>query len=144
MNSTSPNTCSTGTTAIVERTRHRAAPDVERYRAAVTDVEDARTDLRHHDLATQLDSCSRRLPELASTVAALDTWQRWANGGTIGVDQLRDTVEVLTAENRAGHGEQHRALDHVLQTWAGTAGIDLHVADRRPPALQRTGIELGL
>ena len=132
------------TTAIVERTRHRAAPDVERYRAAVTNVEDARTDLRHHDLATQLDSCSRRLPELASTVAALDTWQRWANGETIGVDKLRDTVEVLTAENRAEHGEQHRALGHVLQTWAGSAGIDLHIADRRPPALQHTGIELGL
>ncbi len=73
-------------------------------------------------------------------MAALDTWHRWANGETITVDQLHDTVEVLSAP----HGEHHRALGHVLRTWAGTAGIDLHIADRRPPALQRTGIELGL
>jgi hypothetical protein len=132
-------------TTILERTRQQTGRDVERHRAAVANVEDARTDLRHHDLATQLDPVDHRLADFARTVVALDTWQRWANGDTITVDQLRDTVEVLTtAAHGPEHGEQQRALGHVLQTWAGAAGIDLQIADRRPPALQRTGIELGL
>ena len=92
-------------TAILERTRQRTAPDVERYQVAVTNVEEARTDLRHHDLATRLDPVDRRLPDLARTVAAVDTWQRWANGDTITVEQLHDTVEILTA----AHGTDNRA-----------------------------------
>ena len=124
----------------LERTRHRAAPDVERYRSAVTNLGNARTDLRHHDLATQLDAAPQRLPDLARTAAALDTWQRWANGDTITVDQLRITVEILTA----AHGQQHRALGHIVHAWAGTAGIDLQIADPRQLEAQRPGIELGL
>ena len=65
-----------------------AGPALPRSRSPT--LEDARADLRHHDLATQLDSCSRRLPELDRTVAALDTWQRWASGKTVSVDQLPD------------------------------------------------------
>ena len=126
--------------ARLERTRHHAAPDVERYRTAVTKLDNARTDVRHHDLATQLDAASSRLPDLARTVAALDTWQRWANGDTITVDQLRVTVEMLTA----AEGEQHRALGHLVRAWAGTAGIDLQIADRRQLEVQRPGVELGL
>ena len=132
------------TNAIVERTRQRSAPDVELYHAAVANLEDTRTDLRHHDLATQIDSASRRLPELKRAVAALDTWQRWANGETISFDRLRATVADLTGAHRSEHSEKHCALGHVLQAWAGTTGIDLHPADRQPPALQHTGIELGL
>ena len=104
----------------------------------------ARTDVRHHDLATQLGSITHRLPDAGRTVTALDTWQRWSNGDAVAVEQLRDTVEVLTAAHGTGHDEQHRVLGHALQSWAGNAGIDLQLADRRPPALQHTGLELGL
>ena len=129
------------TAATLARTEQQTAPYVERYLAALTDVDEARTDVRHHDLATQLDSIARRLPDLERTATALDTWQRWANGDTITNERLRDSVEVLTA---ADGTEQHTVLGHVLQTWADTAGIDLHIADRRPPALQHAGIELDL
>lgn len=131
-------------TGILQRTRQQTAPHVERYRAAVSHVEDARTDLRHHDLATQLDPVDRRLADLTRTVAALDTWQRWANDDTVTIQQLHDTVEVLTAGHGSSYSEQHRVLGHVIRTWAATAGIDLQIADRRPPAVQHTGIELGL
>ncbi|MBA3288251.1 MAG: relaxase domain-containing protein [Acidimicrobiia bacterium] len=131
-------------TAIAQRTRRRAALDVEHYRVAVTNVDKTRTDLRHHDLATQLDAWSRRLPDLAYTVTALDTWQRWANGDTISVQQLRDTAEILTDAHRTDHDEQYRVLGNALQAWAGTAGIDLHMTDPQPSALRRMGIELGL
>ena len=107
-------------------------------------VDDARTDLRHHDVAVQLDRSGSRLAGLDRTIAALDTWRRWASGDTVNVNGLRDAIEVLTAADRTGHDDRHRVLGHVLQTWAGTAGIDLQIADRRPPALQRTGIELAL
>ena len=85
-----------------------------------------------------------RLADLERTVAALDTWQRWANGDTITVEGLRDTVEALTTGHGTEHDGQHRALGHAIQTWAGTAGVDLHLADRQPPPLHQTGLELGL
>jgi hypothetical protein len=131
-------------TAILERTRQQTAPDVERYHAAVTAVDEARADLRHHDLATQLDPIDRRVPHLARTVAAIDMWQRWANGDTISGEQLRDTVETLTAAHGTDHGQQHWALGHAIQTWAGTANLDLHLTDPRAPAMQPAGMELGL
>jgi conjugative relaxase-like TrwC/TraI family protein len=131
-------------TAILERTRQHAAPYIEQYRAAVADVEEARTDLRHHDPATQLDPVERRLPELKRAVAAVDTWQRWANGDTITVHELHDAVDVLTASNGTEHGEQHRALGNAIQAWAGAARIDLKLAVRQPPTPERWGPELGL
>jgi hypothetical protein len=131
-------------TAILERTRQHAAPYIEQYRAAVADVEEARTDLRHQDLATQLDPVERRLPELTRAVAALDTWQRWANGDTITVDGARATVQVLIATRGTVGAEQHRALGNAIQAWAGAGGIDLKPAVRQPPTLERTGPELGL
>ena len=76
-------------------------------------------------------------------MAAVDTWQRWANGDTLTVEQLHDTVEILTAATEPD-GEQHQALGHVIQTWADTAGLDLHLTDPRAPTMQPTGIELEL
>ncbi len=131
-------------TAILERTEHRAADDVARYRAAVTNVENVRTDLRDHDLIAQLDPVDRQVLELTRAVAALDTWQRWATGDTITVEKLRDTVQILAGAPGTDRGEHHRALGQVIETWAGTAGIDLHIADRPPPTLEHSGPELGL
>ena len=131
-------------TAILERTRQHSAPHIEHYRAALTHVDEVRADLRHHDLGTQLDAIARRLPELQQTVAALDTWQRWANGDTITVDGAGDTVEVLIAARGIVDAEKYRALGNANQARAGTAGIDLKLAVRQPPTLERTGPELGL
>ena len=131
-------------TAILERTRQHADPHIENYRAALAGVEEARTDLRLHELATLLDPIERRLPELERAVATVDTWQRWANGDTITVQELHDAVEVLTASNGTELGGQHRALGNAIQAWAGTAGIDLKLTVREPPTLERTGPELGL
>ena len=131
-------------TAILERTRQRTAPDVERYQVAVTNVEEARTDLRHHDLATRLDPLTVGSP----------TWRGpWppstrGSGGPTATpspsSELHDTVEILTAASGTEHGEQHRALGHAIQTWAETAGVDLHLTDPRAPTMQPTGIELEL
>jgi len=77
-------------------------------------------------------------------VAALDTWQRWANGDTITVETLRDTVQILTGPAGTDRGEHHRALGKATGTWAGNAGIDLDIADRPPPTPEHTGPELGL
>jgi hypothetical protein len=131
-------------TAILERTRQRTAPDIERYQVAVTTLEEARTDLRHHDLATRLDPVDRRLTDLARTVAAVDTWQRWAKGDTITVEQLHDTVKTLTNAGGAANRERHQALGHAIQSWADTAGLDLHLTDSRALTMQPTGIELEL
>ena len=73
-------------------------------------LDDARTDLRHHDLVVQLDGSQSRLAGLERTVAALDTWRRWADGGTINVEGLRDAVEALTTGHGIEHDGQHRAL----------------------------------
>ena len=129
--------------AILERTRRQTAPEVDRYRHARMNVDDDAHDLRHHDVAVQLDRSGGRLAGLDRTVAALETWRRWAIGDTVNVNDLRDAVGVLAAADRTGHDERHRGmLGSILQTWAGPAGVDLQIADRRPPALQRTGIEI--
>ncbi|MBA3289469.1 MAG: relaxase domain-containing protein [Acidimicrobiia bacterium] len=131
-------------TALLQRTEHHAAADLERYHAAVTSVEDARTQLRHHDLATQLDPVDQRIPDLTLTAAALVAWQRWASGDTITATKLRDTVHTLGGTTGTDRGDHHRALAQVIQTWAATAGLDLHIADRRPPTLEHSGPELRL
>ncbi len=89
------------------------------------------------ELIVQLprDPTSARAGQLSRTVHGTKREAQRALAGLIG------EVEVLTAADGA---EQHTVLGHVLQTWADTAGIDLHIADRRPPALQHAGIELGL
>ena len=76
-------------------------------------------------------------------MAALDTWQRWANGDTITVDKLRDTVLILAGAPGTDHWEHHGALGQIIETWAGTAGLDFHISHRRPPTLEHTGPELG-
>ena len=131
-------------TTTLERTRQQTGPDFERYRAAVVNVEDALIDLGHHDLASQLDPVDRRVRGLARVEAALDTWQRWASGDTITVEKLRNTVRILTGASGSDRWEHHRALGQVIQTWASTAGLDLHLADRPPPSVEPAGPELGL
>lgn len=68
-----------------------------------------------------------------------EAWQRWAEGDTITVDKLRDSVEVLTAVQATLRGELYRALGQALHTWAHNEGIDLRSTDRRPPAPHHTG-----
>ena len=127
--------------AVLERTRRRTAPAVERYRNALRNVEDARTDLRHHDLAAQLDRSGSRVAGLERTGAALDTWCRWANGYTINTDALRDAVETLTTGHGTEHDARHQALGRSIGTWADATGIELHLTG---PLRHESGLELGL
>ena len=130
-------------TAILERTRQRTAPDVERYRAA-----------RHQ---------RRRGPHRPpSPRPGHPARPRRPSAPRPGADRGRPRHVAAVGQRRHHHrratprhrrdpdrrrtepsSEQHRALGHAIQTWADTAGLDLHIADRRPPTLEHTGPEFG-
>ena len=128
---------------ILERTRQRTTPHLERYRAALRNVEHANSELRDHDLAHLLDPADHRVATLQRTVAALHTWQRWADGETIPTEQLTGAIQALTTR---GHGrDAHiRDLANAMTAWAGGAGISLHLAESRGREVELARPELGL
>jgi len=109
--------------AILERTQQRTAPHVERYDRARRAVSDADTNLYRHELAAQLDGNSRRLPGLQRLVAALDTWQHFANGDAIDTKQIVEAVHVLTTRDARGERGPCETLGNTLREWSRAAGL---------------------
>jgi hypothetical protein len=60
--------------------RSRCSPP---RRVALRTLDDASSELRHHDLVAQLDPTGPKAATLQRTVTALDTWQHRADGDTI-------------------------------------------------------------
>ena len=76
-------------------------------------------------------------------VAALDTWQHWANGGRVQVDDLREAVETL--DSAPGRDSAFtKALADSLQQWAHHHRVDLGARTEPELAIRPAGLELEL
>ena len=100
---------------------------------ARNDVEHARTDLHHHDLARQLDRYIEDPSTLRERVTALHTWEHWANGDTMTVPALAAAVTTLTKPNV---DDRLHALGDAMLARVGTADLW-----HQPPRLQRPTLE---
>ena len=125
----------------LEQAEHRTAPVVEADVLARNDVDHARTDLRHHDLARQLDRYAEDPSVLRERVTALDTWEHWANGDTVTVSALAAAVTTLT---KPGVDDRLHALGDTMLACADAADLWHQLRRPQPPTLEHKGLELGL
>jgi conjugative relaxase-like TrwC/TraI family protein len=125
----------------LEHTEQQTAPAVETFNIARSEVEVARADVHHHDLARQLDRHVDNPHTLRARLTALDTWKQWANGKTVTVADLASAVATLT-EPHADH--RQRAFGAAILTWAHDAGLKAQLIRPDRPAPQHVGLELTL
>ena len=126
----------------LEQAEHRTAPVVEAYVLARNHVDHARTDLRHHDLARQLDRYDEDRSVPTGTVStALHTWAQWANGDTVTVTALAAAVTTLT---KPGVDARLHALGDTMLACADAAELWHQLRRPQPPTLEHKGLELGL
>ncbi len=111
--------------AYLERTRQRTTCSTQQYDGARIDVEQARADLRQHDLAGRLDTSNSLVTR--RRVHGLETWQCWANGHDVQVSDLNAAVRTLSAARNVQSPE--RALARTLQAWSMAQSVQL---DRDP------------
>ena len=110
---------------------------------------------RRHTDAPPTTTCATATPPTCSTpcttpstihrqrVAALDTWQRWANGHHVDTNDLRAAVDTLTTMDGSDRPFAE-ALAGSLQQWAIHNHVDLTAHARPAPAIQPAGIEIEL
>ena len=125
----------------LEQAERRTAPAVEAYVLARNDVERARTDLHHHDLARQLDRHIEDPQTLRERVTALHTWERWANGDTTTGPALAAAVATLTEPHV---DDRFHALGDTMLACADAADLWHQLHRPQPPTLEHKGLELGL
>ena len=129
--------------AYLERTRQRTEPAVERYRQAQAQRRDAHDTLRYRDTADLLDAMQHPVDDHRRRVAALETWQRWATGGRVQVDDLRESVETL--DSAPGRDSAFtKALADNLRQWAHHHRVDLGAHTAPELAIRPAGLELEL
>jgi conjugative relaxase-like TrwC/TraI family protein len=128
----------------LDQAHAEAGPHLESYSRASATVNDARTALNHHFLDARRDRHTlHQIPELEQRRDALDTWYRWAAGGTVDASHLGAAIDSLITAT-GPHADHARVLGQLAQQWAASAGIDLPTAE--PPRLTRqiAGIDLDL
>jgi hypothetical protein len=129
--------------AYLERTRQRTEPAVERYRQVHAQRRDAHDTLRYRDTADLLDAMQHPVDDHRRRVAALETWQRWATGARVQVDDLRESVETL--DSAAGRDSAFtKALAGNLRQWAHHHRVDLGASTEPELAIRRPALELEL
>jgi conjugative relaxase-like TrwC/TraI family protein len=129
--------------AYLERTRQRTRPTIDRYHQAQADRREAHDNVRYHDTADLLDDFHHPVDLHRRRVAALDTWQRWAIGGRVQVDDLREAVEMLDSAP-GPDSALTKALTASLQQWAHRHRVDLGARTRPELAVRAAGPELEL
>ena len=129
--------------AYLERTRQRTEPSIEQYRQAQAHRRAAQDNLRHRDAADLLDAMHHPVDVCRQRVAALDTWQRWANGHHVDTNDLRAAVDTLNSMD-GSERPYAEALVGSLQQWAIHNHVDLTAHPRPAPAIQTAGIEIEL
>ena len=118
-------------------------PAIERYRQAQAERRDAHDDLRYRDTADRLDAMQHPVDLHRRRVAALDTWQRWAIGGCVQVDDLRESFETL--DSAPGRDSAFtKALADSLREWDHHHRVDLGAHTAPELAIRPAGLELEL
>jgi conjugative relaxase-like TrwC/TraI family protein len=127
----------------LERTRQRTEPSLERYRHAQTRQRDAHDNLRHGHTADMLDAMQPSVDDHRRRVTALETWQRWATGGTVQHADLQQAVDTLI---NTQHSDRSLTmpLAHSLQQRAKHHHVELDTSLRHELAAQPPGPELEL
>jgi conjugative relaxase-like TrwC/TraI family protein len=124
----------------LERTRQRTEPSLEQYRHAQAQQRDAHDNLLHGHTADTLDAIQPSVDDLRRRVTALETWQRWATGGTVQHEDLRHAVDTLI---NAQHSDRSLTmpLAHNLQPRAKHHPVELDTSLGHELAVQRPGPE---
>ena len=116
---------------------------IEQYRQAQAHRRAAGDNLRHRDAAELLDAMYHPIEDYRQRLAALQIWQRWAQGHHVGTNDLRAAVGTLnTVDGRERPFAE--ALAGSLQQWATHNHVDLTAAATPAPAIHPVGIEIGL
>jgi conjugative relaxase-like TrwC/TraI family protein len=101
------------------------------------DLERARDNIRSHDLLDRMSYRPERVEQAEARIDALDTWHGWAAGNTVTIDQVAETVEVLShARELPGAAE----LADAATRWAASHGHQL-TPER---AVKPRNIDLGI
>ena len=121
----------------LEHLQAQTSPDVDRFHQTAQHVRGLHDELRGHGTIELLDQYTsiNRIPGLKERLDALDMWWRFANGGSIGVKRLSETVDIFTNVD-GDQAEHHRWLADAVEQHCLDA--DLHL-----PTPEHEGIRDG-
>ncbi len=126
---------------LLGHVEREGAPAQQRHDEALRRVDDAREDLRHHELAHMLDRHLDPAP-LQERVAALETWRDWADGAPVARAGVCQSIAVLRDGAEGDPTGRLRALHDVLRASAVEDGIALHPTIDRSPQISGPSLSL--
>jgi hypothetical protein len=110
----------------------RAEPILTRRSELEHEYRQLRDHLRHDRwLLRSIDRLDERIDIAQHTITALNTWNRWASGQHVTVEQLAATVEILEASDRLDHAH----LAEPIHAWGQQHGLRL-AATVEPPGVE--------
>jgi hypothetical protein len=117
--------------AVLDDRTRRAEPILTRRSELEHEHRQLRDHLRHGRSLRSIDRLDERVDIAQHTINALNTWNRWATGQHVTIDQLDAAVGALEASNRSDHAH----LAEPVHVWAQQHGLRL-IATREPPSLE--------
>ena len=118
---------------LAREERNAAAPNRAREDARQS-YQTARDELRTHDRIAHWNHLPERLAAAEHRIDALDTWHRWATGGTARQADLVATVDLLSTSDDGADN----SLAELAHRWARSQGIGL---DPPHPSVALTRVE---
>jgi conjugative relaxase-like TrwC/TraI family protein len=116
--------------AVLDDRISRAEPILTRRSELEHEYRQLRDHLRHDRwLLRSIDRLDERIDIAQHTIGALNTWNRWAAGKHVTIEQLAAAVGVLGASDRSDHAH----LAEPVHFWAQQQGLRL-AATREPPS----------
>jgi hypothetical protein len=126
----------------VRLAQQHTGSDVGRYSQATARLAAANHDLRRYNQRARHRQRFDQLPHLRQQVEAVDTWARWARGDAVAVQDVHNTVTLLTSVGRRHeHADRFRELGQAIRRWADHNDFELPIPARQ--SRQANGLEIG-
>jgi hypothetical protein len=118
--------------AVLDDRISRAAPVLTRRSELEHEYRQLRDHLRHDRwLLRSIDRLDERIDIAQHTITALNTWNRWASGQHVTIEQLAGAVGDLETSDRSDHAH----LVEPVHAWSQQRGLRL-AATAEPPGVE--------
>ena len=127
-----------------EAVERRTAPAFGSHQAANDALRHAADAVHHSDLIDQLDRSHHHATQAHDRVAALETWQTWANGEPINLNDLAAAVQTLNDPKLLAGAPGYGVLGDAITRWASDTGLQQQLIRQQSPSVALPGLDLGL